>query len=447
MSFILSSKPRGMPIDSSSQYSGQVNVPVIIIGAGMAGLTCAVYLKQAGIQALVLDASDGVGGRVRTDVVDGFRLDQGFQIFLTAYPEAKRLLNYSALDLHAFRSGALIHQQAEPAWMSLLNPVQEPLSVFQTLVSPVGTFGDKLRIVELLRRTQALPLYELFRQTPTTTLALLHEIGFSDQMIERFFRPFFGGVFLEDTLTTSSNFFEFCFRMFFLGDAAIPAKGIEAIPNQLAGRLGADQIRLQTPVKQVSGNTVYLESGETLTGRAVVLAVDAAQAARLTGRPAPPEQAFNHTTCTYFAVRSDQFTNEQAHRKLLLLNTHRSSAVHNVAILSDVAPSYAPAGQTLVSVSTQSLVMFDEAELTRKIRTELSNWFGEGVHQWRHIRTYHIPQALPAYNPDQAGNDIIRQSLRITDGLYQCGDQTTYPSLNGAMQTGREVAELIIEGM
>lgn len=447
LGFIRKLKSHDMPIDSSSQPGGPVDKPVLIIGAGMAGLTCAAYLKQAGIKALVLEASDGVGGRVRTDVVDGFRLDRGFQIFLTAYPEAKRLLNYSALDLRAFRSGALIRQQAEPTWISLLNPVQEPLSVFQTLLSPVGTFGDKLRIVELLRRTQELPLYELFRQTPTTTLALLHEIGFSDQMIDRFFRPFFGGVFLEDTLTTSSNFFEFCFRMFFLGDAAVPAEGIGTIPNQLASRLGADQIRLQTTVQRVSGHTVHLDSGETLTGRAVVLAVDAAQAARLSGRAAPPEQAFNHTTCTYFAVRSDQFTDEQAHKKLLLLNTHRSSAVHNVAIMSDVAPSYAPAGQTLVSVSTQGLVMVDEPELTRKIRAELSNWFGEGVRQWRHLRTYHIPQALPAYNPSQAGNDITRQSLRRADGLYQCGDQTTYPSLNGAMQTGREVAELIIEGI
>jgi phytoene dehydrogenase-like protein len=423
-----------MPIDS----------PVLIVGAGMAGLTCAVYLKQAGINALVLDAADGVGGRVRTDVVDGFRLDRGFQILLTAYPECQRLLNYSALELKSFRSGALIRQEAEPHWMSLLNPFQEPLSAFRTLASPVGTLSDKLLIVELLRRTQELPIDELFRQTPTTTLAFLHDMGFSNQMIERFFRPFFGGVFLEDALTTSSNFFEFCFRMFFVGEAAIPARGMEAIPNQLASRLSPDQIRLQTAVERIDGHTVHLDSGETLSGRAVVLAVDAAQSARLTGRPLPPEQAFNHTTCTYFAVRSNQFTNSPSQKKLLLLNTHRSSAVHNVAILTDVSPSYAPAGQTLVSVSTHGLVMFNEAELTRKIKRELSNWFGDDVQQWRHLRTYHIPHALPAYSPDRAGNDTLRQPLRLSDNLYQCGDQATYPSLNAAMQTGREVAEMVV---
>lgn len=420
------------------------DAPVLIVGAGMAGLTCAVYLKQAGIPALVLEAADGVGGRVRTDVVDGFRLDRGFQILLTAYPEAQRLLDYSALNLQSFRSGALIrHQLPDSHWITLINPFQEPLSVFQTLASSVGTLGDKLRIVELLRRTQSLPISELFRQTPTTTLDFLREMDFSEQIIERFFRPFFGGVFLEDALVTSSNFFEFCFRMFFVGGAAIPAQGIAAIPNQLANRLSPNQIRLQTTVKQIDGNTVYLDSGETLTGRAVVLAVDAAQAARLTGRPLPPEQAFNHTTCTYFSAEPGQFTQRPSQEKLLLLNTHRSSAVHNVAILSDIAPTYAPADQTLISVSTQSLVMFNEAELTKQIRAELSGWFGSDVQQWRHLRTYHIPQALPAYTPEQAGTDAHRQPLRLAEGVYQCGDQSAYPSLNAAMQTGREVAEMI----
>ncbi|MCX6217812.1 NAD(P)/FAD-dependent oxidoreductase [Spirosoma sp.] len=433
-----------MSPDSSSSNNGITDKPVLIIGAGMAGLTCAVYLKQAGIDARVLEAADGVGGRVRTDTVDGFRLDRGFQILLTAYPEARRLLNYSALNLQYFRSGALIHHQTPaPEWMTLLNPFQEPLSVFKTLASPVGTLADKLRIVELLRRTQELPIDELFRQTPVSTLDFLLGIGFSRQMIERFFRPFFGGVFLEDMLTTSSNFFEFCFRMFFIGGAAVPANGMEAIPNQLAGWLAPGQIRLQTPVKRIDGNTVYLNSGETLTGRTVVLAVDAAQSAQLTGRPLPTEQAFNHTTCTYFAVGPDQFKNRPTEEKLLLLNTHRSSAVHNVAILTDVAPAYAPAGQTLVSVSTQSLVLLDEVALTAKIRTELSNWFGEDVQQWRHLRTYHLPHALPAYNPEQAGNDALRQPLKLSDSLYQCGDQTAYPSLNAAMQTGRQVAEMI----
>lgn len=420
------------------------NSPVIIVGAGVSGLTCAVYLKQAGINALVLEATDGIGGRVRTDVIDGFRLDRGFQILLTAYPEAQRLLNYSALDLQSFRSGALIRHQprGEAAqWLNLLNPFQEPLSAFQTLTSSVGTLGDKLRIFELLRQTTSLSVSELFQQTPTTTLAYLRDAGFSDQIIERFFRPFFGGVFLEDTLTTSSNFFEFCFRMFFAGQAAVPARGIGAIAEQLAGYLSPDQIRLSSPVGQIEGNTVRLTNGDSFTANTVVLAVDAAQAAALLGRPALTEQSFNHTTCTYFATNSavpDVFR-----KKLLLLNTNRSSVVHNLAILSDVAPDYAPAGQTLVSVSTQGMARLNTAALTEQIRLELTDWFGQDVATWRHLRTYHIPQALPAYPPANAGSDAIHELLKVTETCYQCGDQTAYPSLNAAMLTGRLVAEMI----
>ena len=432
-----------------------VDSPVLIIGAGMAGLTCAVYLKQAGVDALLLDAADAVGGRVRTDVVDGFQLDRGFQILLTAYPEARRLLNYEALDLQRFRSGALIRDQSSDTsapWMTLRNPLQEPFSVFQTLASPVGTLGDKLRILALMRRTQTLPIDELFRQTPTTTLALLHEIGFSDQMINRFFRPFFGGVFLEDALTTSSNFFEFCFRMFFSGDAAVPARGIGAIPRQLSDRLSPAQIRLRALVRRIDGNTVVLDSGETLTGGAVVLAVDAAQATVLLRTSAPGDagsggRSFNRTTCTYFAASKSP--EPIPTKKLLMLNPQRSSAVHNLAIMSDVAPDYAPAGQSgrgtaLISVSTQGLDVVNEAALTERIRQELTDWFGADVRTWRHLRTYHLPHALPSYNPPLSDSGA-EKPLKLTESLYQCGDQTAYPSLNAAMQTGREVAEMILK--
>lgn len=430
----------------------------------MAGLTCAVYLKQAGIDALLLESADGVGGRVRTDVVDGFRLDRGFQILLTAYPEARRLLNYAALDLRCFRSGALIRDQSPNAsspWMTLLNPFQEPFSVFKTLASPVGTLADKIRIFELMRRTQALSVNELFRQTPTTTLALLHELGFSERMIERFFRPFFGGVFLEDDLTTSSNFFEFCFRMFFSGDAAVPAQGIGAIPDQLASRLSPNQIRLNTRVTRIDGNSVVLDTGETISGRAVVLAVDAAQAATLTGEtgtghPAGAARSFNHTTCTYFVAPHSPDSTSIPIKKLLMLNPHRASAVHNIAIMSDVAPGYAPGSQTeqgpaLISVSTQGLETVNESVLTERIRVELADWFGPGALNWRHLKTYHLPHALPSYNPalNDGGNGfepILHQPLKLSEFLYQCGDQTAYPSLNAAMQTGREVAELLIHG-
>ncbi|MEZ0538585.1 protoporphyrinogen/coproporphyrinogen oxidase [Fibrella arboris] len=415
-------------------------MPIVIIGAGMAGLTCANYLHQKGRDVLVLDADNVPGGRVRTDLVNGFRLDRGFQILLTAYPEAQRLLNYTALDLQLFRSGALIHHEtpSETQWMKLLNPFSEPLGTFQTLFSPIGTMADKFRIVDLIRHVQALSSTDLFNQSATTTATYLRDHGFSEQIIERFFRPFFGGVFLEDDLTTSSNFFEFCFKHFFLGEAAIPAAGIGAIPKQLATNLPQRAIRLNTPVDRITGNTVQLASGEAIRADAIVLAVDARSAARLLNKPAPSLPPFNHTTCTYFTAPAGDRPAALTADKLLILNTKRTSPVHNMTVVSDIAPACAPTDQLLISVSTQGLAQVDADTLTARIRTELTNWYGESVRGWQHLRTDHIPEALPSYGPASP-----HQPLRLGSGLYQCGDQTAYPSLNAAMQTGRLVADML----
>ncbi|MGA0558934.1 NAD(P)/FAD-dependent oxidoreductase [Larkinella sp. VNQ87] len=415
---------------------------VVIVGAGMAGLTCAVYLRQAGIEATLLEASDAVGGRVRTDVVDGFRLDRGFQILLTAYPEARRLLDYDALKLQRFRSGALIHHATDSVsgqWIPFINPLREPSGLFRTLASEAGTFSDKLRVVELMRHVAGISTDDFFRQNAVSTEAFLEEFGFSDRIINLFFRPFFGGIYLEDALVTSSNFFEFGFKNFYSGDAAVPATGMAAIPQQLAARLNPSQIRLNTPVQAITESTVYLKSGETLQTEIVVLAVDAAAANRLLAVE-NRDQAFNHTTNTYFVAPKPPRATAHA-EKLLLLNANRQSAVHNIAILSDVAPSYSPDNRALISVSTQGLDVVNEKALAERVQKELAGWFGPEVDQWRWLKTYHIPEALPAYPPG-----TLHASLRRSERLYQCGDQTAYPSLNAAMQTGRNVAELIIGG-
>ncbi|MFC5409718.1 NAD(P)/FAD-dependent oxidoreductase [Larkinella bovis] len=410
---------------------------VVIVGAGMAGLTCAVYLRQAGIEATLLEASDGVGGRIRTDQVNGFRLDRGFQILLTAYPETRRLLDYGALDLQRFRPGALIHDPTG-RWMPFINPLREPSSLFQTLSSGVGTFSDKVRVIELMRQVSGLSTNEFFHQAPTSTEAFLETFGFSDQIIELFFRPFFGGIFLEDALLTSSNFFQFCFHHFYEGDAALPAAGMEAIPQQLASRLHPSRIRFRSAVQQILGHTLYLENGETVPADVIVLAVDASAANRLLGSE-QPERTFTHTTNTYFTAPQAPKPTRSKSEKLLLLNANRQSAVHNLAVLSDVAPSYAPDGQALISVSTQGLEAVNEKALADRIRKELSGWFGAEVDHWHWLRTYHLPEALPEYLPDAR-----HSALKVAEGLYQCGDQTAYPSLNAAMQTGRQVAELIL---
>jgi phytoene dehydrogenase-like protein len=412
-------------------------LPVLIIGAGMAGLACACYLHRAGRPVHVLDAADAVGGRVRTDVTpDGFRLDRGFQILLTRYPEVQRLIDYGALKLQAFQSGAVI-RLPDGKETKLLNPLRNPTGAFAALTSPIGSLGDKLKIARLAQQVSSASHEELLARKSTDTLTFLRRYGWSEQIIDTFFRPFFGGIYLDRELTTASNFFEFVFKQFVEGDAAVPAKGIQAIPEQLAARLPQGTVQLHARVTAIEGRTVRLADGHTLEGSAVVLATDGPAARLLLPQLGEREpQAARRTTCTYFAADRSPGRGD----KLLRLNAAPNALVHNIAFPSDVAPEYAPEDQTLVSVSTHGDYGLADEQLADRLRAELTAWFGADAATWRRLGTYHIDHALPVYEAGQP----VQLPLQLAEDLYRCGDWTSYPSLNAAIATGRQVAEQLL---
>lgn len=232
-----------------------MNHDVLIVGAGLSGLCCARQLRQQGVRCLVLEASSGVGGRIRTDIVDGFRLDRGFQVFLTSYPEAKAILDYQALDLKPFLPGALIRYDGR--FHEMTDPWRRPSSAIRSLFSPIGSITDKFRIARFRSRLLRGSIYDRFRDPETTSLQALQDAGFSPSIIERFFRPFLGGIFLDSELRTSSRMLNFVFRMFSLGKACLPAEGMEAIPRQLAAALSPDSIRLGGASSAWSGDALY----------------------------------------------------------------------------------------------------------------------------------------------------------------------------------------------
>ena len=407
----------------------------------MSGLACATWLHRAGRPVLLLEAADGVGGRVRTDVTpDGFRLDRGFQILLTNYPEARRMFDYGALNLKSFRSGAVV-RLPNGEETTLENPLHAPMMAFAALASPIGTTKDKLLLVKLVAQLAGRSSQQLLARPGISTLRYLREFGWSEQIITSFFKPFFGGVYLDRELGTASNFFEFVFQQFVQGAATIPALGMQQLPEQLAARLPTGAIRINTPVAAVAegGRRVHLASGETLAAAAVVLATDGPAAARQLGRdlPAPAHPVARPTTCTYFATAGAAPSHGH---NFLHLNARPDSLVHNVAFPSETGASVAPAGQNLVSVSTHGEHALSEDELTARLRTELAVWFGPVANMWRHLRTYRIEQALPVYAPGQP----VQQELRLGDTLFRCGDWVSYPSLNAALGTGRQVAEMLI---
>ena len=398
---------------------------IVIIGAGIAGLTCAKYLKDKGVEALVLEASDGVGGRVRTDIVNGFKLDRGFQVLLTSYPEAQKLLNYSDLQFTYLPSGARIRNGND--FFVMPNPLKNILTAPQALFASVGSFFDKLKVLKLNAETRNST--EPSSKSDETTISFLRNFGYSETIITRFFIPFFGGVFLEKELETNSNFFKFLYSQFAKGDAVIPQNGMQAIPEQIASHLSNNQIRLNTPVQKIDGNTIYLENGETITSEKIVLATDAKTAAKLLGEKSKVE--FNGTTCFYFESDSPLKMNGEPY---LIINSNADEIIDHLLLVSDVAPSYAPAGKTLISIN----IVGNKQVAEKTVQAELTKWFGQ-EYVWRHLKTYQIPEALPQFFQ----NSVTENNLKINDFTYRCGDYTAYPSLNAAMKTGREVAEML----
>ncbi len=406
---------------------------VIIIGGGIAGLSCARQLADKGLDFLVLESSDQVGGRMRTDIVEGFRLDRGFQVFLTRYPEARRILDLPALSLRPFVPGAMI--RFDGRFHTISDPWRRPLGALASLLNPIGSIADKLRVAAVRSRVLRGRLEDLFEEPETTTLEALRNAGFSSSMIERFFRPFLGGIFLERDLETSSRMFSFVFRMFSSGDACLPAHGIQAIPDQVASALPPERIRTGVRVASITDGFVTLEDGERIEAAATVVATDAPTAAKLLGEDLP--SAGTGVTCLYFAARSAPIK-----APILVLNGDGTGPINNLCFPTRVAPGYGPGGSELVSVAVLGADK-EEKDLLGSVSEQLHEWFGQEVDGWRHLRTYRIPYALPSQIPPALS--VPEREVRVRPGVFICGDHRDNASIQGAMVSGRRAADAVAE--
>ncbi|MEM8558926.1 MAG: NAD(P)/FAD-dependent oxidoreductase, partial [Bacteroidota bacterium] len=375
-----------------------------------------------------------LGGRVRTDEVDGFLLDRGFQVLLTAYPEAQRWLDYDALDLRAFANGALVFLSG--TLHRLADPTRDFFGALPSVLSPIGSLADKVKVLGLRQNVLKPSLKDLWaREEITTRAALTERYGFSTSMLTRFFEPFLGGILLDKQLQASSRAFEFYFRMFSEGQTAVPAMGMGEIPAQLAAPLPNDAIRLNTRATSVTANTVKIGRGESVRAKTVLVATEAPAAARLlTGLDAPPSRS---VTCAYYAAPTPPIADP-----ILVLDGENAGPVNNLAVMSNVAPSYAPDGRALIAATVLGLPDAGDNLLDVRVREHCRTWFGEQVDAWTPLRTYHIEHAQPGQVPPALTPPT--RPFRLDDGLYVTGDHRTNASINGAMRAGRLAAEAIL---
>lgn len=416
--------------------------PIVVVGAGLAGLACARALHEAGEHVLVVDASDGVGGRVRSDLVDGFTLDRGFQVFFTAYPEARRVLDYDALDLRRFVPGASV--RVGGAFHKVVDPFRAPLAALGGILAPVGTLGDKLKVLSLRNEALSRTPEQIFSAPERPIAEELVALGFSPAIVDRFFRPFFGGIFLDPALSTTSRMLYFVYRMLSQGDTVVPAKGMGAIPAQLAAGLPAGSVRLKERVtgihhEQARASALVLEHGHRVQARAIVVATDIEQASAITGSPLKTSP--RAVSCVYFDAPASPVG-----EPILVLNGEGDGPVLNLAVMSDVAPEYAPRGRHLVAAVVVGTPSSSDADLERAVRAQLGGWFGAAVvDAWRHLRTYHIPWAQFDQSPGML--EPAHRPIRRSAGLYVCGDHVEHASINGALVAGRRAAAAVLEDL
>ncbi|WP_248897369.1 NAD(P)/FAD-dependent oxidoreductase [Haloplanus halobius] len=423
---------------------------VVVAGAGLAGLVAARHLAAAGADVTVFERRDEVGGRVRTRRRDEFTLDRGFQVLFTAYPAVRQELDLGALDLRSFSPGAVIARPGERSVLS--DPLRDPFSLTNTLFNREVTTSDKLRTLALRQHVGSRDEADIFESPDAPIADYLHEWGFSEAYIDNFVAPFYGGITLDRSLSTSKRVFEYTFKAMSEGRVALPADGMGAIPAQLAARAreAGATIRLGERVEAVEaeGSPVTVDTAaRTVEVDAAVVATDPRSARALTDVESIPTAARPSVT-QYLSLPGEDLDEG----KKIHLNA-AGDRPNAVAPLSAVAPRYAPDDRTLLAatfVSSEAagtdgdaaILDIDDDTLAEATQSALESWYPErqfgGL---EHVHTERIPFAQFAQPPGI--HDDLPDARDPAGDVYLAGDYTAWSSIQGAMRSGREAAEAI----
>ena len=399
---------------------------VYIIGAGISGLIAAYELEQAGYSPTIIEKSGEVGGQVKTLNENSVALDLGFQVLLSAYPMANHYLDMEALNLRQLESGALIYVNGKSYRIG--DPLRNMGVLLPTLFANIGSVGDKFKILGLNRRLKNKSLDEIFASPEMTTLKYLQEFGFSSKIIERFFRPFFAGIFLEPELRTSSRMFEFVYKMFGEGYATIPKQGIGAISEQLKGKLKDTEFRFNCGVKEVTNYKILLESGETLSHQGVIVATNASP---LIPALKDSDIEWKSCMCLYFEVDQTNIPNET-----IALIADSGKLSNNLYAFTD-----SKSGKTILSVTSLDYKNHSEQEAIEAVTKEVKEY--TKASDVKFLKSYRIDQALPDIQNLRTTSNPSES--RLLDNVFLAGDYLFNGSLNAAMESGRLAAAGLLE--
>jgi predicted NAD/FAD-dependent oxidoreductase len=403
---------------------------VIIVGAGLAGLSAARQLSIHGVDVLVLEGSDAVGGRVRTDRVDGLLLDRGFQLYNPAYPEGRRMLDHAHLDLRPFLPG--VEVVSERARSRVADPLRAPTNVLSSATSGVGSPLAKARFAAYAASCAVLSTATLAKRPDISAYAALRAARIPDTFIDALVRPFLAGVFLESDLDTSRRFMDLVLRSFARGTPSVPAAGMQAIPEYLARDLDVTTgVRVLRVHADDHGVRTWHTAGES-PARAVVVAADAPGATALL--PGLGVHSGRSVTTWYHLADVDRLTRGDA--VLVVDGVAGRGPLINTVALTNAAPTYAADGRVLVSSSALGL---HDAASESAVREHLATLYAVPTAAWECVATYAIEFALPVQVPPLS----LRSPVDLGDGIFVAGDHRDTGSIQGALVSGRRAAAAV----
>ena len=424
---------------------------VVVVGGGISGLVAALELERAGREVVLLEKEQEIGGRVRSSTVHGYTIDHGFQVLFTAYPVLTSYLDLEALQLRDFLPGARIVGPGEQGGddASLIgDAIRNPALLLPTLAARHVSLVDKLRILGLRSLATSLSVEECFsaRYQALGARELLAQRGLAGSVVERFFAPFYGGIFLDRTLTTSASMLLFTFKMLAEGRTTVPAAGIGAISAQLASRLAPTTVRTDAAVVALDivddgVRGVRLESGEELAASDVVLATESPVTGSLAATAgvhiATPRGALRCAT-VYFASREVPLPG-----RALWLNADRNAVVSHAVTMTEVAPEYAPAGHHLLAATAVGRAAeHEDRTLADGALKELKRLRGSSLPDLELVAIVRVAYAQYPQPPHFIAH---RPSVETTvRGLWVGGEAVHSSSLEGAARGGRDAARAVL---
>jgi len=401
-----------------------------IIGAGISGLIAAQILENFGYQPTIIEATDKVGGRVKSDIVDDYILDHGFQVLLSSYPAAQKYLDYEKLELQELLPGATIFKDEKQ--QTIGDPLRNLSLLFPTLLASVGNFSDKTKILKLNAVLKKKNITNIFKEDEKTTLQYLKDFGFSEAMINDFFKPFFTGIFLENKLDTSSRMFEFVYKMFGDGLAVLPKNGIQAIPNQLKHNLKNTTFIFNSSVKNVLDNKIILKDNSEIKTHITIIATEASH---LISNLKNQETEWKSCHTLYFE------TNKRVIQKPLIgLVTDKDALINNIFYHNSIKTSTKGAKE-LLSATVVKDHKLSELNLVLRVTEDLKKFCGIEVKKF--IKHYHIKKALPSLSNLQY--EISSSETKLKSTIFLAGDILLNGSLNAAMISGERAALGVIQ--